>query len=301
MRVSLGFAHSIHLGRGLLARRRQRLLHLPRPVPAQPAGHRLRAASWLYLALSRGPMLSAAVQIDDDRLGPDRALHPRPLDPDRACSAAWSRSRCCSWRCPAGWSRFIVDEVIFSPDGGNNRIAICQYGSAEVLRHPLFGIGLQGLGAAVLAERHRRQLLARDRHALRPAGARPPGARHRRSTPRGSSAPSGCRRRPTRYRTGYLVALVGLVTRLGTVHVWEAPQVLVHDLYRRRVWFYTSAARAAAAEDPGPLAGSAQAALRRPGRLARPARSRPGDDPGAARTPRPGPPPAARRAAAAGP
>jgi hypothetical protein len=45
-----------------------------------------------------------------------------------------------------------------------------------------------------------------------------------------------------RYRVGYLIAFAGTALVMGTVHLWEAPQVLVMTYLGAGSWFYTSAA-----------------------------------------------------------
>ena len=101
---------------------------------------------------------------------------------------------------------YMVNEVIFNSYGGNNRIAIWQYGSAEVLRHPLFGIGLGDWVRPfwqhatvdnfwlLIAMRHGLPAFVFLALAIGSAGCR-------------IMTPDRARSEETRYRTGYLIAL----------------------------------------------------------------------------------------------
>jgi len=127
---------------------------------------------------------------------------------------------------PGGLIGYIVNEVIFNPVGGQNRIDILRYGSAEILRNPLFGIGFNdwtrpwwqsatvdnfwiltamryGIPALLLLAAaigvSALQMMARD----------------------------GLSREIALYRAGYLIALGGAVLVLGTVHAWGPPMVLI--------------------------------------------------------------------------
>jgi hypothetical protein len=127
---------------------------------------------------------------------------------------------------PGGLIGYIVNEVIFNPVGGQNRIDILRYGSAEILRNPVFGIGFNdwirpwwqsatvdnfwiltamryGIPALLLLVAaigvSTLQMMSRD----------------------------GLSEEIALYRAGYLISLGGAVLVLGTVHVWGPPMVLV--------------------------------------------------------------------------
>ena len=77
-----------------------------------------------------------------------------------------------------------------------------------------------------------------------------------------------------RYRTGYMIALVGAVVVLGTVHIWQAPVAFFMAYVGAGVWFYTGRSAAAAAARPARRrAGAARPAAVRV-RAPRPARPR---------------------------
>lgn len=136
---------------------------------------------------------------------------------------------------PGGLLGYIVNEVIFNPVGGQNRIDILIYGSAEILRNPVFGIGFNdwvrpfwqsatvdnfwiltamryGIPALLLLVAaigvSALQMMARD----------------------------GLSDEIALYRAGYLIALGGAVLVLGTVHVWGPPMVLVMLYIGAGVW-----------------------------------------------------------------
>ena len=58
----------------------------------------------------------------------------------------------------------------------------------------------------------------------------------------------------TRYRTGYMIALVGTVLVLDTVHIWDAPVAFLMAYLGAGAWFYTgrSAAGSPAAAGAAP-------------------------------------------------
>ena len=158
-----GFAHSIHFGVICsLAVANVYYIYRDRFLKS------LRVTGFvlfmLFLSLSSAPMLSAAVQIA--MIGWDRILRFIRGHWVIGVLAGLVTLAVLQMLLPGGMIGYLVNEVIFNPYGGNNRIAIFQYGTAEVLRHPLLRHRARGLAAAVLAARHGRQLLAADGHAL---------------------------------------------------------------------------------------------------------------------------------------
>jgi len=140
---------------------------------------------------------------------------------------------------PGGLIGFTVNELIFNPEGGQNRIDIFKFGTAEVLRHPMWGIGLndwvRGWWMAgtfdnfwlLLAMRYGLPalgllLLAIGVNALR------------------IMAEPGLDPEAASYRSGYLIALAGLVPVLGTVHIWGSVVPLVAAYLGMGSWFYTN-------------------------------------------------------------
>ena len=78
------------------------------------------------------------------------------------------------------------------------------------------------------------------------------------------------------YRSGYLIALCGLILTLSTVHIWGPVTVFVMAYLGAGAWFYTGDHRAARV-DPARLRRE-RAAARRAGAVDGPAA--PGDGPG---------------------
>ena len=278
VRVSLGFAHSIHLGVICsLAVANVYYLHRDRFLRS------LRVTGFvlfmLFLALSSGPMLSAAVQIA--MIGWDRTLRFIRGHWMIGVFAGVVTLAVLQLALTGGLVGYMVNEVIFNSYGGNNRIAIWQYGSAEVLRHPLFGIGLGDWRRPFWqnATVDNFWLLIAMRHGL-PAfvflalAIAVSSARIMRQP--------GLDPEETRCRTGYLVALTGLVISLATVHVWQAAGRLRHHLHRGgRLVLHRARGGARHPALAGPRRGGCGG-----GRPARPAR--PGD--GSGRRPETGPP-----------
>ena len=91
----------------------------------------------------------------------------------------------------------MISYLTFNSASAYWRLHIWNFGIQEVWRHPLFGIGLERLGAAVVdVDRLGRQLLAADHDALRHPGLPAAGRRHRleprRHHPAGSCRPRLC-------------------------------------------------------------------------------------------------------------
>jgi hypothetical protein len=143
---------------------------------------------------------------------------------------------------PGGLIGYIVNEVIFNPVGGQARIDILIYGSAEILRNPVFGIGFNdwvrpfwqpetvdnfwlltamvyGIPALLLL------VAAIGVSALQ------------------MMARGGLSEEIALYRAGYLIALGGVVLVLGTVHVWGPPQALVMLYIGAGVWLHNGVER----------------------------------------------------------
>ncbi len=207
---------------------------------------------------------------------------------------------------PGGLVGYIVNEVIFNPIGGNNRIEIFRYGIEEVARHPLLGIG-RGDWARPFWQHGSVDnfwLLTAMRYGI-------PGlllivlaigisaARIMRA--------QGLTEEETRYRTGYMIALCGMVLVLSTVAIWGAPVPLVMAYLGAGVWFYagrdvaearTRPARRSAATARQPLPGRKALPARASGAAASAAAAERGHPPRRPGDPRRAPPP--RRPAPSG-
>lgn len=192
-----------------------------------------------FTSLSSGPLFSVALQIT--MLAWDRIVHFLKARWFLLAGIGIFTYAVLELALPQGLVRFIVDQVIFNPIGGENRIAIIQYGAAEILRHPLFGIGLNDWARPfwqsstvdnfwiVLGMRYGLPTVGLFLLALGLNGWR-------------ISSAERLSLEAARYRTGYLIAFAGTVLVMGTVHLWDAPQVLVMTYLGAGSWFYTSAA-----------------------------------------------------------
>lgn len=139
-----------------------------------------------------------------------------------------------------GLFTYIVENLIFSPGAGEHRMEIYQYGTREVLRHPFFGVGLNDWARPFWREhptidsfwmmtaiRHGIPAVTLLMLAILVGMLRIGGAR-------------GLDEDGRQYRTGYMIALAGLVLVLSTVHVWGPAVVFVMCYLGAGSWFYTS-------------------------------------------------------------
>lgn len=180
----------------------------------------------------------------------------------------------------------FVETFTFSSGTAWYRIHIWRYGTDEVWRHPVFGIGLGDWirPAWLSGSVDNFWLLNAMRYGL-------PGI----TFLIGAIAVSvililrakNLNPRTKQMRTGYLVTMAGVFFTLATVHVWEQMVVLVMFYIGLGSWFYTSAAAQApeGPSDPDPAAAPEGPA--RPQRYSRPPRAKPA--PQEARPAKPGP------------
>jgi hypothetical protein len=135
---------------------------------------------------------------------------------------------------------FVIQNLMFDPMTANVRLIILEYGSAEVLRHPIFGIGLDEwirpwytplsldnfwLGQAM------RFGLPTTLFLLLAIGVTIVRVLSQSIT---SRQESNC-------RTGYVITLVGLVITLGTVYVWGATSIFIYIYIGAGAMFYEKA------------------------------------------------------------
>ena len=138
---------------------------------------------------------------------------------------------------------FIIQNFMFNPQTADGRLVILEYGSAEVRRHPIFGIGLSDwvrpwykkpsvdnfwLGHAMRFGLPSFLFLAA---ALAVSFSR-------------IAMQSTLSRREASYRTGYLITLAGLTITLGTVYIWSATIVFVTIYIGAGAMFYMRDAEA---------------------------------------------------------
>jgi hypothetical protein len=170
---------------------------------------------------------------------------------------------------------FIIEHLMFNPQTAPLRITIFEYGSQEILRHPLFGIGLNEW----------------ERPWWSPASVDNFWLNHamRFGVPSllffflamGISAwrivtQTMLDRRESDYRTGYLITLVGLVVVLGTVYIWNATAVFVCIYLGAGAMFYMRETEPTTGRDRARRAAQASAFSGRGPYPAPPVSSRPG-------------------------
>lgn len=134
----------------------------------------------------------------------------------------------------------VIENLAFEASTGWGRTEIFQYGSAEVLRHPVFGIGL---GDWVRPYWRKGSvdnfwLLTAMRYGLPSLiflwialGVHAVLILRRKNLTEEVAA----------YRSGHLMAWVGVVFVLGTVHIWGSVAVFVMAYIGAGSWFYTGA------------------------------------------------------------
>jgi hypothetical protein len=153
---------------------------------------------------------------------------------------------------------FIIQNLMFNPQTADGRLVILEYGTREIINHPLFGIGLSDWvrpwdkGASVdnfwlnHAMRFGVPSLVFLVVALTISCVR-------------IVLETTLDRREASYRTGYLITLAGLVVTLGTVYIWSATAVFVCIYFGAGAWFYTRDREAPTDRDRARRAAQARA------------------------------------------
>lgn len=187
---------------------------------------------------------------------------------------------------------FVLDNFTFSKMSADGRLVVFDYGMMEVMKQPVFGIGLNdwtrpwyragktSFDNFWLLEAMRYGIPTFGFLALAWVGGALRIATQRTLTPEEQD-----------YRRGYLIALFGLTITLGTVYIWNATCIFVWIYLGAGAWFYMSKepegeiqdeatrARRAAQGRGGvrsqPAAGSAGVAASIAGDLAGPSGARP--------------------------
>lgn len=134
----------------------------------------------------------------------------------------------------------IVSYLTFSPRNAYWRMHIFNYGSAEVLRHPLFGIGLNDWvrpGWLASASVDNFWLNTAMRYGFPGLLTLVAGILLNLAQILRNRALS---ERLRMVRSGHVIALVGTLMALTTVHVWGAPAVLVLFYMGAGCWLFTS-------------------------------------------------------------
>jgi len=147
----------------------------------------------------------------------------------------------------------VIDNLLFDAKTGWGRTEVFEYGAAEVLRHPIFGIGLNdwirpwwrkpSVDNFYLATAMRFGLpsllalcIGLGVHCIRIM-------RQRRLSDTAAS-----------YRRGYVVVWVGLIFVLATVNIWGSVSVMVMAYLGAGAWFYTGEAPEQARHPRDPVA-----------------------------------------------
>jgi hypothetical protein len=141
----------------------------------------------------------------------------------------------------------IIETLTFSTGTGWTRIHIWNYGSAEVVRNPIFGIGLNDWQRPswLTWSVDNFWLLTAMRYGLPAALLLISGLlinfwRIVRTRDLDETAKL--------YRIGYIITSVGIFMTLSTVHIWNAMSVLVMFYIGMGAWFYTASVAEPAAD-----------------------------------------------------
>lgn len=138
---------------------------------------------------------------------------------------------------------FVLDHFTFSKDSADGRLVVFDYGMMEVMKHPLFGIGLNDWTRpwyrAGKSSFDNFWLLQAMRYGVPAFGLLAVAwvasflriATQRTLTPEEQD-----------YRRGYLFAICGLTLTLGTVYIWNATCIFVWLYVGAGAWFYMSKA-----------------------------------------------------------
>ena len=150
-------------------------------------------------------------------------------------------------------AQIFIATATFNSSSGFNRLLIWEYGSAEVIRNPIFGLGLKDWIRApwMVSSIDNFWLVIAMRYGL-------PGfilftlplaiilARVGRMDFTHDPQRAGC-------QMGYIIALVGMFMGLCTVHMWEGPAAFMMFFIGAGVWMFTTPHKTAdGAEDAEP-------------------------------------------------
>lgn len=147
----------------------------------------------------------------------------------------------------------IIQNLTLAPESGDYRTYTWHYGTAEVLRHPIFGIGLRDwVRAAWMTDSSIDNfwLAMAMQNGLPGVGflLLALGINFFRIMSR-----HGLSDEAARYRTGHLLPLLGLIIVLGTVYMWGSASIFVMTYIGAGSWFYTADLAPRPAPVPLPL------------------------------------------------
>jgi hypothetical protein len=189
----------------------------------------------VFTSISSGPMLSVGLQLA--MVGWDRFLwflRGKWIILAAGAVVAFAALRLAS---QFHLLDFVIQNLMFNPETANGRLILLEYGSAEITRHPIFGIGL----AEWVRPWYKKPSV--DNFWLGQAMrfglptflffiAALAVSFWRISTQKTLSG------REASYRTGYLITLAGLIITLGTVYIWGATSVFVAIYIGAGAMFY---------------------------------------------------------------
>jgi O-antigen ligase len=177
----------------------------------------------------------------------------------------------------------LISYLTFSPANAYTRLAIWNFGSAEVLRHPLFGIGLNNWERPswMTSSVDNFWLATAMRYGLPGVLLLMAGIAANLVQIIRADLPD--RLKPV--RDGYVIATVGTLMVLSTVHVWGSAAALILFYFGAGNWMFGGGAAAEATDDaaagaepvaesakPEPAAPAALSARRGPSKAERLAR-----------------------------
>lgn len=136
---------------------------------------------------------------------------------------------------------FVLDNFTFSRGSADGRVVVFDYGMMEVMKHPVFGIGLNDWTRpwyrAGKSSFDNFWLLEAVRYGTPTFGLLALGwiASGLRISTQRTLTPE-----EQDYRRGYLFAIVGLTITMGTVYIWNATCIFVWMYFGAGAWFYMS-------------------------------------------------------------
>lgn len=147
---------------------------------------------------------------------------------------------------PNGIVGLVIDNLAFDSSTGWGRTEIFEYGSAEVLRHPIFGIGL---GDGWIRPWYRKPsvdnfwLMTALRYGLLAATLLVVGILLHLAV---IVTRSDLDAKFSEYRKGYVITWMGMIFILATVHIWGSAPVFIMAYLGAGAIFYTGPELAAA-------------------------------------------------------
>ena len=157
----------------------------------------------------------------------------------------------------------LISYLTFNPGNAYMRLLIWDFGSAEVLRHPLFGIGLNNWTRPIwmAASVDNFWLNTAMRYGLPGVLLLVAGIVANLTQIMRADLPDSLK--PV--RLGHVITMAGTLMVLWTVHIWGSTAVLVLFYFGSGVWLFTGTAEAGAAA-PAPAKRAGRPRIRPAGR-----------------------------------